>query len=59
MKITITIATNNDAFSYNKLGEVQELLFKVAKAVKHEITEGKLLDYNGNVVGEFILEEGE
>jgi len=51
---TIKIDTDNDFFR-DKLPAIRTLLYEVIYNLEKGKTEGKLLDVNGNTVGEFKL----
>ena len=54
---TITIATENAAFEYDKAAAVNELLRKVIRELGAGHTEGAVMDLNGNKVGSYELTE--
>jgi len=51
---TIKIDTDNDFFR-DKLPAIRTLLYEIISKLERDITEGKILDINGNTVGEFKL----
>jgi hypothetical protein len=51
---TIKIDTDNDFFR-DKLPAIRTLLYEIISKFERDITEGKILDINGNTVGEFKL----
>jgi hypothetical protein len=55
MEFTLNIDCDNAAFSGDPLGEVQRLLHVAAMKIEGGYREGKLVDVNGNTVGEFEL----
>lgn len=50
---TLTIDTDNAAFQDSMTEEVGRIMADVVDALSVGKTEGKVRDYNGNVVGEF------
>ncbi len=56
--ITITIATDNDAFRHREWGELADILRKVAERA-HRGDSGKVVDSNGNTVGEWVWSVGD
>ena len=60
--VTISFETDNAAFHYEDdgsldLNEISRTLKAVADRIAFGIEEGKISDYNGNVVGVFKVEE--
>ena len=56
MDFTLNIETTNDAFRPDPEAEIARLLRETAKRVANGNYAGRLLDYNGNRVGEFRLD---
>ena len=53
---TIKIYTDNEFFiEYEELPAIRSLLHEIILKLERDITEGKIIDGNGNTVGEFKL----
>lgn len=57
MSFKLTIKTDNDAFSEDTAAEVARILREAADHVERGSTGRGLMDYNGNRVGQFTLDE--
>lgn len=57
MSFKLTIKTDNDAFSEDAGAEVARILREIAEKVENGSTGSGVLDYNGNRVGQFTLDE--
>ena len=55
MAFTVTIETDNEAFSRNKGREVARILRRIAERLERGEDSGKAMDLNGNSVGKFEL----
>lgn len=53
--LTIKIDTENDCFVSNFMPEVKDVLNEIINKLQMGKSEGKILDGNGNTVGEFKL----
>ena len=51
----VKIETGNDAFAENPSIEIARLLRKIASQVEEGRLEGRVMDINGNKVGEYGL----
>lgn len=51
--LTLRIKTTNDAFAEDPNAEIARILRSAADLVERGFSEGVLVDYNGNKVGEF------
>lgn len=54
-KMKVTFKTENAAFEDNKEAEIARILCKVARQVESGSTSGKVLDINGNTIGEYEI----
>ena len=62
MKIIIEIATDNAAFTdhkYGKLGEISRILRRITQRIENGELSGKCMDFNGNSVGTWDVQEEE
>jgi hypothetical protein len=55
----ITMETGNAAFGDQPEVEIARILIEVARKVANGSIEGRVMDYNGNVVGEYELRKAE
>jgi hypothetical protein len=56
MDFTLTIETSNDAFQPDPEAEIARILRETARRVVNGNYAGRLIDVNGNRVGEFRLD---
>ena len=55
-RLALTLRSGNAAFfGANRKGEVARILRELADKIEDGRTEGKLMDINGNSVGEWVL----
>jgi hypothetical protein len=53
MAFMLTILSDNDSIITNREAEVSRILLDCSRRVTYGETEGKILDTNGNVIGDF------
>lgn len=60
MRFTLTVEMDNEAFVYQEGKETARILRKLADKLEAQLREGdsgRLMDFNGNRVGEWRVEE--
>lgn len=55
MEFTLTFDCDNDAFADDPSDEIARILDNVARRVNDGARDGKIMDVNGNTVGNFTL----